>query len=131
MIDLDEIERCANAATPGPWKHEGQEVRAACHVAFCGEAANSRGATNAQDCTRNARFIASARTDVPALIAEVRRLRGEIDAMAAELHAMSVRRDAEDHESAIAALRAQATADWEKPGEGVPTVGNLIGLKRE
>ena len=79
MIDLDAIEARANAATPGPWKHEGQEVRAAYHVAFCGEAATSQGATSARDCTRNARFIAHARTDVSALIARVRELEEERD----------------------------------------------------
>jgi len=97
-MNIDEIEARANAATPGPWKHEGQEVRAAYHVAFCGEAATSQGATSARDCTRNARFIAHARTDVSALIARVRELEAECERLktfAAQNFSAMIRQEAQ------------------------------------
>ena len=77
MINLDEIEARANDATPGPWRHEGQRVRGVCEIAFCGLTAATDGPTGTLDYTRNARFIAHARTDVPALVARVRELEAE------------------------------------------------------
>lgn len=53
--ELDAIEARANAATPGPWDEPGFSALDAC----------------------DARFVAHARTDVPRLIAEVRRLQSE------------------------------------------------------
>ena len=68
MLDLDAIEARANAATPGPWK-------------YCADSDAIKG-TNAL-IVRGARsnsgpFIASARTDVPALIARVRELEAQL-----------------------------------------------------
>jgi hypothetical protein len=78
MIDLEEIERRANAATPGPWK-------------YCADSDAIKG-TNAL-IVRGARsnsgpFIASARTDVPALIARVRELEAECTALRREIAAL-------------------------------------------
>ena len=85
MIDLDEIERRANAATPGPWASRRNrdmrdyEVRAGCVLAIVSEAASAKHATSVRECGRNAAFIAHARTDVPALIARVRELEAECE----------------------------------------------------
>jgi hypothetical protein len=85
--DLKAIEARANAATPGPWatgagKVEGGQVRelviapnddVIVAIAYGGFG-------NPVDRTSEDRkFIAHARTDVPALVAEVRRLRGVVE----------------------------------------------------
>ena len=76
MINLDEIEARANAATPGPWYGNRN----------CGVYAVNVGqvaGTGCGCCTKSrltdedAAFIAAARTDVPALIARVRELEAE------------------------------------------------------
>jgi chromosome segregation ATPase len=81
MINLDEIERRAAAATAGPWTVEpydyGAAVRGGCLLAECMQAATSKHATDVQECRTNAAFIAAARVDVPALIARVRELEAE------------------------------------------------------
>ena len=74
---LAEIEERANAATPGPWWPEHRGVMA-------------EGVEIVDDCAvagwdvypENQAFIAAARTDVPALVAEVRRLAAALDAAA-------------------------------------------------
>lgn len=90
--ELNEIQARADAATPGPWEHRGKSVRT--HVAktdygapsgWDGGICNTLGASPAFNfdplCRKktaqaqtNAVFIAAARSDVPALVAEVRRL---------------------------------------------------------
>jgi hypothetical protein len=81
MIDLDEIERRANAATPGPWRDKHQ----VCSEVW-GQAPDSQTCSmqiarigHAQFDALNAAFIAAARTDVPALIARVRELEAECE----------------------------------------------------
>ena len=66
---IDELEALANAATEGPWDSDPYEV------------IDTWGKTVA-DCTRpnDTAFITESREAVPALIAEVRRLRGELEA---------------------------------------------------
>lgn len=72
---LDEIETRANAATAGPWTcSESGTVTAPLTV---DDIADVWEPTHA---TRNAEFITAARTDVPALLDEVRRLRAELEA---------------------------------------------------
>ena len=74
---LAEIEARANAATPGPWWPEHRGVMA-------------EGVEIVDDCAvagwdaypENQAFIAAARTDVPALVAEVRRLTAALAAHA-------------------------------------------------
>ena len=73
MIDLDEIEARANAATPGPWYGNRNSGVYAVNVGLvvgtgCGYCTKSR-LTH-----EDAAFIAAARTDVSALIARVREL---------------------------------------------------------
>ena len=83
--DLDAIEQRANAASEGPWEHEGVgeiiqhfslpepativSTDVAC-MAYC-YGGSAAGVERDED----AEFIAHARDDVPALLAEVRRLR--------------------------------------------------------
>lgn len=87
-LDLDTIEARANAATEGPWEWDGWvdpdgtefwQLRSADGDVLYPVWLNTSQATldvSAED--RD--FIAHARTDVPALIAEVKRLRGLNDA---------------------------------------------------
>jgi hypothetical protein len=65
-IDIDAIRRRADAATDGPWT--GANYR----MALAGLA------TSTGNHAADAEFIAHARTDVPALLAEVERLRAEL-----------------------------------------------------
>lgn len=92
MIDLDEIERRANAATPGPWMyHDGCGY---VEVPPCGAIEFKPGwERSAHFLARvhnnhvegedglgfDGAFIAAARTDVPALVARVRELEAERD----------------------------------------------------
>jgi hypothetical protein len=79
--ELQAIEALAAAATPGPWEAgndigEG-EVYGVDGYAVVGAAAQ---AWTRREVDANTRFIAAARTAVPALVAEVRRLRRVEDA---------------------------------------------------
>ena len=82
-IDLDAIEARANAATDGPWSvyqtmhAEPKVVNSTGHWP-AGEVANASNSP-ADYGNADAEFIAHARTDVPALVAEVRRLREDAD----------------------------------------------------
>lgn len=71
--DLDAIEARANAATPGPWEANGADVTTR-------YISHGKGLVRWQIASyvdpRDLTFIAHAREDVPALVAEVRRLRG-------------------------------------------------------
>lgn len=75
-LDLDAIRALAEAATPGPWRvgdggdYFEWEVVIAPHLPTLELSESADGAEDAA-------FIAAARTAVPALLAEVDRLRGE------------------------------------------------------
>ena len=79
-IDIEAIETRVNAATPGPWqryvKHENLMVATPGKkgVVIVDLASDRDESVDDTECERNAEFIAAARTDVPALVAEVRRL---------------------------------------------------------
>ena len=90
--ELDEISARANAAAPGPWCYDYQEKHVhgnptnVLRAAAVGQRIHSPsdlpwiadiGANEIYDEQRraNADFIAAARTDIPALVAEVHRLR--------------------------------------------------------
>lgn len=86
MIDLTSIEERAKAATPGPWfvdpdPREGMEYNT--HICACDDLricfmANGGGNEARQaECAANAELIAAAREDIPALMAEIRRLRAQ------------------------------------------------------
>jgi hypothetical protein len=81
--DLRAIEARANAATPGPWqaRHRHAEMTAEDDES-CGLGLEIDGPPEAWNRGQFARgsdaqFIAHARADIPALIAEIRRLRGD------------------------------------------------------
>lgn len=81
-LDLDAIRERADAATKGPW-----------HVEYCGERGYPQRVCNDAAVTvadthwgggglaPDAEFIAHAREDVPALLAEIQQLRAELEAV--------------------------------------------------
>lgn len=80
--ELNRLEALANAATPGPWRHQ---------TAANADAPDDHGAVKAGgalliddapdvDCA----FVCAARDAVPALVAEVRRLRAALKKIAAD-----------------------------------------------
>ena len=79
-IDLDAIEARAKAATPGPWIMDAEEqtvraVEADGQPIMCDRSTETWAEdNNANDCD----FISHAREDVPALLAEVKRLNAEL-----------------------------------------------------
>lgn len=87
-IDLDELERLAKAATPGPWKegrHDMFSIVEGAHAKYIYAnripVAISTG--EEKDCERvlaDARYIAAACNALPGLIAENRELRNELKA---------------------------------------------------
>lgn len=88
--ELNAIEDRANAATDGPWEHKqvpwdvSQTINVWAVVKTLDYAnvnilVSSRQAIPEQETIANSLFAAHARTDVPALVAEVRRLRAQLD----------------------------------------------------
>jgi hypothetical protein len=72
---LDDIETRANAATPGPWCTDSWEIyQGTEYVAGAEWIGETCRAGEMDDSRADAEFVAHARTDVPALLAEVRRL---------------------------------------------------------
>jgi hypothetical protein len=86
-IDLNAIDARANAATPSPWEEgdgwvytepvydDDNRLSNVCGMSFSDP---ERAGVERERAQRNVRFIAHARKDVPALLAEVRRLRSGI-----------------------------------------------------
>lgn len=81
MIDIDAIQARAEKATTGPWFVEHGRVHSGEASSFDTVALASM--LGSRVWLPDAEFIARARTDVPDLIAEVRALRAERDALAA------------------------------------------------
>ena len=95
--DLADIERRANNATPGPWRTEQGMVffarmcspeenrygdyAAPYAIAVEGSFTPVAGYLPADEARATAYFIASARTDIPVLVAEIRRLKERITAL--------------------------------------------------
>ena len=75
-LDIDTIEARANAATPGPWIVSQDESLVISEM-VCDLVSESTGDTIFFMGADQA-FAAAARTDVPALVAEIRRLRSEV-----------------------------------------------------
>lgn len=98
--ELDAIEARAKAATAGPWTYEGSgciHTRATEHYDPEDEAyvlEVLRGPDDPSRHTANGRFVAAARTDVPALVAEVRSRRSEILCLDASVMDLRAERDA-------------------------------------
>lgn len=98
---LDAIEARANAATPGPWtpSHHPNDPY---HWAVFDT--DTRALTaNRGGCPDDAEFIAAARTDIPVLVAEIRRLWTQMDvacgAVDAVVSVLERFRDEEDHDA--------------------------------
>jgi hypothetical protein len=84
---LAEIQKRADAATKGPWCTDSWEIYQGTEYVpgiskWIGE--TCRGATTMEQDRADAAFVAAARTDIPWLLAEVARLQGEVDTLAAE-----------------------------------------------
>jgi hypothetical protein len=82
---LTEIESRANAATAGPWESENTdyyELIFSPHAKIGSTDWDEENDVDGEQCAANGDFIAHARADVPALIAEVRRLRVFLDYLA-------------------------------------------------
>lgn len=111
MLNLDEIRARCEAATPGPWGYDGMHNEIHCHAPneefflITSELREHPG-ENLLDLfghtyNPNFEFIAEARTDIPALIAEVERLTKERDAAvewADDLCTMMLRYNADGYE---------------------------------
>ena len=90
MLDLDAIEARAEAATPGPWRNEPDTGAGRVWVqrgyfrdeADCEPLFSLRGKEAYEQRSADADFIARARTDIPALVAELRAARADITEMA-------------------------------------------------
>ena len=79
LLDLDAIEARANAATPGPWASDFAKNTAGFVGAYDVAEGSFIISVVPNGLTQeNAAFIGHSRTDVPALIAEIRRLREEL-----------------------------------------------------
>jgi len=108
-VDLDRIEALANAATPGPWGYKAGVLK---HYAFSLDAGEDFGVSlqelHWQDgrevpAAANAQFIAAARTDVPALVAELRAARAEVERL---------RTAAADERADVVAFFSKRAAAW-------------------
>lgn len=84
--ELSQIEARANAATPGPWREirrDDPSCAAEYVIAGADDISVACTSCNGEYCTgmtdADCAFIAAARTDVPALVAEVRRLRDIVE----------------------------------------------------
>ena len=90
-IDLEAIEARAKAAAPGPWSQKPNPFACAPEITN-GERDIAKVLLwmGSEDCEafKNADFIAHAREDIPALLAEVRRQAAEIASVTAERDAL-------------------------------------------
>ncbi|WP_108990410.1 hypothetical protein [Streptomyces coelicoflavus] len=85
---LADITARAEAATPGPWCTDAWEIYQGTEYQpglsqWIGE--TCRGTTSPEQDRADAAFVAAARTDVPALLAEVRRLQDDLAASAEDV----------------------------------------------
>lgn len=132
MIDekqMTEWKALADAATPEPWTDDGdaQSWNGESYAQSWVETAAGRwsqmepetGAAMAQQ-SADSRFIAAARTAVPALVEEVRRLRAELLASAPVNHvrseALREARHAERERCVAAAESERMSATYARPG---------------
>lgn len=95
--ELAEIEARANAATPGPWEPYRRVTLGVVSVMSAAMFENRNGvdvdyvvADARDESFANADFIASSRTDVPALIAEIRRLQHDNEKLQEALALMTI-----------------------------------------
>ncbi len=80
-LDLDAIQALSDAATPGPWCTDSWEIYQGTEYEpglsmWIGE--TCRGTSSLEQDRADAAFVAAARTAMPALVAEIHRLRAEL-----------------------------------------------------
>ena len=96
--ELAAIRARCDAATPGPWWDESGTIHApawaqwmppgsTCHPAYTF-------GSNGIDCAADADFIAHAREDIPALVAEIEWLQTELDQVANVIGRLQARHEA-------------------------------------
>jgi hypothetical protein len=96
MVDLDAIEARANAATEGPWNDLGENgITQTAHV--------TRDVWTIPVSVEDVTFIAHARTDIPALISEVRRLQAFMEPAEGVDPEEVIREDAALHGKSVSA----------------------------
>ena len=89
MMNLDEIKARANAATEGPWDYYRAHYASGYHTIYQKhEMGDFDVATEASK--SDAEFIAHAREDIPALVAEVERLRRKVLSLESEIQYLTV-----------------------------------------
>ncbi|WP_372352665.1 hypothetical protein [Streptomyces sp. KL116D] len=122
-LDLDAIEARATAATPGPWCTDSWEIyKGAEYEAGAEWLGETCRAGEMDDSRADAEFVAHARTDVPALIAEVRRLRAADDrASSAYAYFESLRSSPTPTSSTPTARRRSATTPRAVTSTAAPT----------
>jgi hypothetical protein len=117
-LDLDAIEARANAASPGPWTQWNEhEFEGPNHEPLTGLYSYEDGGITYE---RDTIFIAHAREDVPALIAEVRRLRAALASRTVET--------AEEWEYGVLWARERASG-YESDWSGWSWPGDLAGAE--
>jgi hypothetical protein len=129
MTELDEVKKLLDGATPGPWENTSPTGIHASYMCINGLSAlftiaracvpddAERGYTddafNPDTTKSNARFIAAARSLVPAMAQEIADLLAERDAALAEVARLSTPPDDVEVAGLVAALRTQRQIDMD------------------
>lgn len=130
--NLADIEARANAATEGPWCtdaweiYQGTEYQPGLSM-WIGE--TCRGTSTPEQDQADAAFVAAARTDVPALLAEVRRLQAELAAVTAlcDEQDMAARMFELPQPEWIRAVRAAINAEESHAAAPAPAAASAAG----
>ena len=91
-LDIDAIRARCNAATPGRWQKANDHIvdvhgpDGGALICDCEDLGSYEYSLSERDAEANAEFIAAARSDVPALLAEVERLRARVAELEDEAH---------------------------------------------
>lgn len=114
--ELSAIEARCNAATAGPWGVDGPQGTRV-HADGCFDSVCTMQLSNCPNWRNDRDFIADARTSVPALCAEVRRLRAIVDTP--ELH---------DFATAVVREAAHARERWGAGHDAHKTPQEWVGV---
>lgn len=150
-IDLAAIEARAGAATPGPWSAADEHgLMEGATPAWCVSRDMTTGKWMSDICyvesgvtfeEPDAEFIAAARADVPALVAEVERLREIVNAQKAatsEIRTLIRRARSAEHRAAwlqrrlgrsVSGLGDSGLADESQPQSPLPSVDKPLNLE--
>jgi len=128
---LAAIQTRADAATPGPWWADSHEIYAGPDgIPALGEwVAETCVAGELERSEANGRFVGAAREDVPALLAEVHRLRAEQGAAGEQIRRITSQAVAE--EDRLRAERDAARAQLEQLRAEVRAQGDALLRQRE